>query len=63
MVKRRPMGSALSLNSETLAFIHGGPTGAKREAELVKPLTVGHSPDRSSGAGAAGRKHRRQSRS
>jgi hypothetical protein len=50
MVKRRPMGSALSLNSETLAFIHGGPTGAKREAELVKPLTVGHSPDRSEGS-------------
>ena len=47
MVKRRSMGSALSLNPDTLAFIHGGPTGAKREAEHEKTPTAGHSPDQS----------------
>ena len=47
MVKRRSMGSALSLNPDTVAFIHGGPTGAEREAEHEKTPTAGHSPDRS----------------
>jgi hypothetical protein len=44
------MGSALSLNPDTVAFIHGEPTGAKREAELEKTPTAGYSPERSEGS-------------
>jgi hypothetical protein len=44
------MGGALSLNPDRLAFIHGGPTGAKKEAELEKTPTAGYSPDRFEGS-------------